>query len=81
MFDKERELIMLAKSVDKKEALEMMLKNPEFLDPLVYTLFTIDAGVDSVLPHDRYCLLMKKKALQSNNRKLLEMVNKFEGAL
>lgn len=82
MFEKERELIRKAKSktLSQKEALETMLQNPEILDPVIYLLFAIDAGVDEILPHDKYCLLMKKKAIQSNNRKLLKMVEKYEGA-
>ena len=76
MYDKERELIQMAKKVNQKEALELMLKNPELMDPLVYLLFAIDAGVSEILPHDKYCLLMKKKAIQSNNKKLLQMAEK-----
>lgn len=81
MFDKERELIRKAKTISQKEALETMLQNPEILAPVVYLLFAIDAGVADILPHDKYCLLMKKKAIQTNNKKLLKMVEEYGGTL
>ncbi|MBS4194351.1 hypothetical protein [Lederbergia citri] len=81
MFKKERELIGMAKKVSQKEALELMMKNPELLNPMVYILFAIDAGVDEILPHSKYCALMKKKAIQTNNKKLLKMVMEAEGSL
>ncbi|MGE7601298.1 hypothetical protein ACQKL5_02220 [Peribacillus sp. NPDC097675] len=79
MFEKEQELINKAKSLNQKEALETMLKNPEVLDPLIYTLFAISAKVNDLLPHNKYCLLMKKKAIQTNNKKLLKMIEEYEG--
>lgn len=81
MFEKEQELIKRAKTLSQKELLETMLQNPELLDPVAYTLFAVDAGVDKVLPYDKYCLLMKKKAIQSNNKKLFKIVEKYKGAL
>jgi hypothetical protein len=79
MFDKEQELIKSAKTLNQKEALETMLRNPELLEPVAYTLFAIDAKVDEILPHEKYCLLMKKKAIQTNNKKLLKLVEEYEG--
>lgn len=81
MFEKETELLSKAKSLGQKEALSTMLKNPELLDPLLYTLFTCDANVSEILPHDKYCLMMKKKAFKSNNKKLLKMVEMYEGEI
>ncbi len=80
MFEKEQELIRQAKTLNQKEALEKMFKNPELLDPVAYTFFAIDAKIDEVLPHSKYCLLMKKKAIQTNNKKLLKMVEEYEGS-
>lgn len=81
MFEKEQELISMAKKVSQEEALKLMLKNPELMDPVVYLLFAIDAGVHKILPHDKYCSLMKKKAIQTNNKKLLKMVQDAEGRI
>ncbi|PFK01323.1 hypothetical protein CN957_05415 [Bacillus cereus] len=80
MFEKELELIKKGKTVSQKEALETMIKKPELLDPLLYTMFTIDAKIDEILPHSKYCLLMKNKAIQTNNKKLLKMVQQYEGS-
>lgn len=79
MFEKEQELIQRAKTLSQKEALEVMFQNPELLDPVIYTLFAIDAGVDKILPHNKYCLLMKKKTIQTNNKKLLKIVEEYKG--
>lgn len=81
MFEKESELLNKTKSLSQKEALSTMLKNPELLDPLLYTLFTCDSNVSEILSHDKYCLLMKKKAFKSNNKKLLKMVEMYEGEI
>ncbi|RLQ89992.1 hypothetical protein [Falsibacillus albus] len=81
MFEKEQELISKAKTLGQKDALQVMIKNPEILDPLVYTLFAIVAGVDKILPHDKYCLLLKKKAIKTSNKKLIQMVQEFEGVI
>lgn len=81
MFDKEQELLKSAKTLSQKEALETMIKNPELLDPLLYTMFAIDAKVDEILPHSKYSLLMKNKAIQTNNKKLLKLVQEYEGTL
>lgn len=78
MFDKERELVEKANSLSKEEALQTMLTNPEILDPMIYLLFAIDAEIDEVLPHNKYCLLIKKKAIETNNKKLLKMVQDVE---
>ncbi|WP_166504391.1 hypothetical protein [Bacillus cereus] len=79
MFEKEQELIRQAKTLNQKKALETMFKNPELLDPVAYTLFAIDAKIDEVLLHGKYCLLMKKKAIQTNNKKLLKIVEGYKG--
>lgn len=81
MFDKEIELIQKAKSLSQKEALSTMLKNPELLDPLIYVLFTNNSNISGVLPHNKYCLLMKQKAIKSNNKALLKLVEQYEGKL
>ena len=81
MFEKAQELISKAKTISQKEALELMLKNPELLDPVVYLLFAIDAQVDEILPHAKYCSLMKQKEIQTNNKKLLQMVLEAEGKI
>ncbi|WP_347941359.1 hypothetical protein AAEY33_03945 [Peribacillus simplex] len=81
MFEKEQEQLKNAKNLSQKEALETMIKNPELLDPFLYTMFAIDAKVDEILPHSKYCMLMKKKAIQSNNKKLLKMVEEYEGVV
>ncbi|MDA1634007.1 hypothetical protein PDK11_14215 [Bacillus cereus] len=78
MFEKEQELIGQAKTLNQKEALKTMFKNPELLDPVAYILFAIDTKINEALPHDKYCVLLKKKAIQTNNKKLLKMVEKYE---
>ncbi|KAB2489977.1 hypothetical protein [Priestia endophytica] len=78
MFEKERGLIREAKNLTEKEALERMVVNPEMLDPLIYILFTVDAGVNEILSFKDYCILMKQKALYSNNIKLLKKVLECE---
>ena len=81
MFEKEQELISKSTKVSKKEGIELMLKNPELLAPLVYLLFAVRSGLSELLPHDKYCSLMKRKAIQTNNKKLLKMVEEAEGRI
>lgn len=80
-FEKERKYMEIARNLTQEEAIRMMLTNPEILEPVVYIFFSIGAKVKEVLPHTEYCALMKKKAIETNNKELLRLVKKYEGAL
>lgn len=80
-FDKERKLMEIAGGLTQKEAIEMMLNDVEILDPISYIFFSNGVDVKDIMPHSRYCELMKKKAIDTNDRKLLKLVKKYEGAL
>lgn len=86
MFERELDLVkkarLMAKVGDKKmaqkEAIQMLLTNSELLEPVCYILVAVETDIMEVFPHKEYCLMMKKKAIQTNNKALLKLVKQHE---
>lgn len=89
MFEKESKLIQKAKELAKvqekkmaqKEAIQMLLTNPELLDPVCYVLVAYETGIADIFPHTKYCSMMKEKAIKTNNKALLKLVREYEGSI
>lgn len=58
---------------EKKEALNILVNTTEFLNPLLFILFTNDTDLYEVISYKEYADLMKQKALKSNNSALLNL--------
>lgn len=75
------ELVSKVKKMTTEQALEAMLSNPAFIDPVIYTLTAHDNGVKKSLSHFDYCQIMKKKARNSRNLKLIKEIQEVERLL
>jgi hypothetical protein len=74
-------LLAGASGMKKEIALKVLLKEPDLLDPLLFILFTMDAGISDLIKYDRYKSIMKAKAIGQNNKKLLEIIKNIEAIL
>lgn len=89
MLEKELQLIQKAKELanigDKKmaqkEAIQLLLTNPELLDPVCYVLVAAETGIMKVFTHQDYCLIMRKKVIETNNKALFKLVQSYEGSI
>jgi phosphatidylinositol kinase/protein kinase (PI-3 family) len=64
-----------ARNLSKEEALKILLSTPEFLDPVLFVLFTSDSSINEVISFKKYALYMQDKAVKSRNKNLLEAAN------
>lgn len=67
------EIMKLSKQLDDKELLKLMLTNVNFLDPVIFIL-CVPSSIEEKLPYKKYLQVMKKRALKSRNKALLELV-------
>lgn len=67
------EIVKLSKQLDDKELLKLMLTNVNFLDPVIFIL-CVPSSIEEKLPYKKYLQVMKKRALKSRNKALLELV-------
>lgn len=73
MKKSDSEIIKLSKQLDDKELLKLMLTNVNFLDPVIFIL-CVPLSIEEKLPYNKYLQVMKKRALKSRNKALLELV-------
>lgn len=59
------------KKLTKEQALKFLFTTPEFLNPVLFLLFTLDTNIDGLISYKKYALYMKDKGIQSRNRNLI----------
>lgn len=59
------------KKFTKEQALKVILTTPEFLDPVLFLLYTLETGIDELMSYEKYSLYMRKKGIQSRNKNLI----------
>ncbi|MDG0062111.1 hypothetical protein [Priestia sp. P5] len=58
------------KKFSKEQAIRILISNPEFLDPVLFILFTMENNIVE-LSYKNYIVHMKNKGIQSKNKKLV----------
>ncbi|OZT10643.1 hypothetical protein CHN50_20975 [Priestia aryabhattai] len=68
-----KELLKQAKEkkLTKEQALKILFITPEFLDPLLFLLFTLDNKIYELISYENYALYMRNKGIQSRNKNLI----------
>ncbi|WDM33687.1 hypothetical protein J8N01_25965 [Priestia megaterium] len=58
------------KKLNKEQAMRILLKSPEFLDPVLFVLFTLENNVVE-LSYKNYIIYMKNKGIKAKNKNLV----------
>ena len=68
-----KELLKQAKEkkLTKEQALKVLFITPEFLDPVLFLLYTLDTNIDELISYEKYALYMRNKGIQSRNKNLI----------
>lgn len=60
-----------ATEISVKEALEIVIKHYQFMDPVNWIFFTNDTGLKDKLSYEEYAIIMISRAKKIKNTKLL----------
>lgn len=61
------------KELGQKEALTKLVSTTEFLDPLLFLLFTSDTNLSDVISYKEYAAILRNKSIKQNNQALYNL--------